>query len=228
MFIFSYLTDPAAFCIMAGIRLLIIFTIMPIHEFAHAYAAKKMGDKTATIAGRLTLNPLAHIDPLGAILLFVCGFGWAKPVPVNPRNFKNYKKGIILTSFAGPLSNILCAVVGESIFKVLNYAPFESNLMIILVMLAVNQFIMINITLAVFNMIPIGPLDGAKIFSCFLPYKANAFLARNSTYITYGFWLLILLNVLDKPMMWLCELVLKGIDLILFWIEPLMKLILGA
>lgn len=227
MSIFSYLNDMPTFCIMAGIRLLIIFTIMPIHEFAHAYAAKKMGDNTAMMAGRLTLNPIAHVDPLGAVLLFVCGFGWAKPVPVVPRNFKNYKKGIAITSFAGPLSNLICATIGICIFKFLNYVPIRSSLLPIFILLAIQEFIMINIALAVFNLIPVAPLDGSKILSCFLPYKVNAFISRYQTYITYGFWILIILDVLDTPISLLCGLVWQGLNLLFFWIDPLMQFLLG-
>lgn len=227
MNILYYLDDMPTFFIMAGIRLLIIFTIMPIHEFAHAYAAKKMGDNTPLIAGRLTVNPIAHIHPIGAILLFVCGFGWAKPVPINPRNFKNYKKGIAITAFAGPLSNLICAAIGLCAFDFLGYLPMQSNLLPFFILLAVNQFVTINIALAVFNLLPIAPLDGSKILSCFLPYKANAFMSRNQTYITYGFLLLMMLGVLDRPISFLCGLVMQGLNLLFFWIDPLMQLLIG-
>ena len=93
------------------VRIIIIFTILPIHEYAHAWAAKKLGDDTALYSGRLTLNPLAHIDPIGAILLFFTGFGWAKPVPVNPMRFKKSRKGMALTALAGPASNLIVAFI---------------------------------------------------------------------------------------------------------------------
>ena len=99
------------------VRIIIIFTILPIHEYAHAWAAKKLGDDTALYSGRLTLNPLAHIDPIGAILLFFTGFGWAKPVPVNPMRFKKSRKGMALTALAGPASNLIVAFIALIILR---------------------------------------------------------------------------------------------------------------
>ena len=96
--------------------LLIIFLILPLHEFAHGYVANKLGDKTSKHSGRLTLNPLYHIDPIGVLVMFLFGFGWAKPVPIDPRNFKNPKVGMALTAIAGPISNILAALVGGFLY----------------------------------------------------------------------------------------------------------------
>ena len=101
------------------INLLVLFIAFPVHEFAHAYAADKLGDHTARNYGRLTLNPKAHIDIMGAICMILIGFGWAKPVPVNPMNFKNPKVGMAITSFAGPLSNLIMAYIAMIIYKIL-------------------------------------------------------------------------------------------------------------
>ena len=101
-------------------RLFVVFCTLPVHEYAHAFVADKLGDKTARLSGRLTLNPMAHIDILGAIMILFVGFGYAKPVPVNPRNFKNPKKGIALTALSGPFSNILMAVVFMLLSNVLS------------------------------------------------------------------------------------------------------------
>lgn len=227
MSIFSYLSDPKMLIIIVGIRLMIIFTIMPIHEFAHAYAAKKMGDNTALMFGRLTLNPLAHIDPIGAILLLLCGFGWAKPVPINPLHFKKYNKGIAITAFAGPLSNLICAAIGLFVSKILVcvFAVTYSEALYFIIF-ALEQFISINLALAVFNLLPIPPLDGSKIIDCFLPYKVKSFIAKNQTYITYGFWIIIILGVLQRPMSMLISLVWDLMNLLFFWVEPLMRLFL--
>lgn len=228
MTIFSYLDDPATLLIYIGVRLMIIFTILPIHEYAHAYAANKMGDKTPLIAGRLTLNPLVHIDPIGAVLLFLFGFGWAKPVPINARNFKKYKKGLALTAFAGPLSNLICAAIGIFVYKILSNIFIASlSVPVLLVLLAIQQFISINLALAVFNLLPISPLDGSRILDCFLPYKAKAFIARNQRYITIGLWILIFTGLLQIPLSWLINLVYKLLGLLFFWVDPLMRLILG-
>lgn len=139
-----------------------------IHEAAHAFAAYKLGDSTAKLQGRLTLNPLAHLDIAGTIMLFIAGFGWGKPVPVNPYNFKNPVKDQALVSFAGPLSNFIAALV----FSVpLNYLG-ESMPSWLFVGLA--TIVDLNIILGIFNLLPFPPLDGSKIFAIFVPKKYQA------------------------------------------------------
>lgn len=227
MTIFSYLNNPAEMLIMIGIRLLIVFTILPVHEYAHAFAAKKMGDNTALMAGRLTLNPIAHVDLFGALFLVLFGFGWAKPVPINPRNFRNYKKGIAITAVAGPLANLICAALGIFVFNVLPYVPISRSLVDVFfyIVIAVEYFAMINISLAVFNMIPITPLDGSRLLSTVVSYKVNYFMSKYQQYIYLGFLLLLLTGVLQRPMTWVINLVYSGINLLFFWVEPLMRAI---
>lgn len=155
---------------------------MVIHELAHAWMAKRFGDNTAESQGRITLNPVAHIDPFGSILLPILGlisggflFGWAKPVPINPNNFSNYKKGMFWVSFAGPLSNLLIGLIFQifiilifisptNIFQSVGLVGFDQFLIKIL-----YQGIYINAILAFFNLIPFPPLDGSKMLSVFLP-----------------------------------------------------------
>ena len=152
------------------ITLVIAFTI---HEFAHAFVATKLGDTTAQDAGRLTLNPLKHLDPFGTILLMVAGFGWAKPVPINPyRLQRSNKAGVVLVSIAGPISNLLLALLGAILVHLLrNFLPSATlaNMNFLSYFLAV--FISTNIILALFNMLPIPPLDGEKVLNFFLPAK---------------------------------------------------------
>ena len=148
------------------VKLIVLLTALPLHECAHAWVADKMGDHTARYQGRLTLNPLRHLDPMGAILMLVAGFGWAKPVPINPRTFKNPKQGMALSALAGPMSNLLLAFVSAILYKVFAYAGIAADGMWLLTSLADIFYLMmsLNVGLAVFNLLPIPPLDGSRLF----------------------------------------------------------------
>ena len=151
---------------------ILVFSLC-FHELSHGYIAYKLGDPTAERNGRLTLNPLAHLDPVGSLMILFVGFGWAKPVPVNPVNFRNPRVDMMKVAFAGPASNLLLAFIGGTLMRFLNYTqvlPGESLLK------AIYFFIFINIALAVFNMIPIAPLDGSQIFGNYIS-KTNPELA---------------------------------------------------
>ncbi len=149
------------------IRVPAILIALTIHEIAHGYAAKALGDNTAKNAGRLTLNPFAHVDLFGALMLLLGPFGWAKPVPVNPFNFANPKKDMALVALAGPLSNITTAALAGMFFR-LNIVAYQSIMWTFLFF-----FIMINIGLAIFNMLPVYPLDGSRILMAFLNRRQN-------------------------------------------------------
>ena len=150
---------------------IIIFVCFPVHESAHAYASYKLGDPTAKYQGRISLNPAHHLDLLGSILILICGFGYAKAVPVNIHNFKNQKRDMALTALAGPLSNIFMAVIFMAILKVfdimLGFVTVPYNV-ILIISLILQYGASINISLAVFNMIPLPPLDGSRILGLFL------------------------------------------------------------
>jgi Zn-dependent protease len=146
-------------------RIPALLIALTVHEYAHARAAVWLGDPTPRFEGRLTLNPIAHLDPLGLIMLWLFKFGWAKPVNINPGNFKNWRKGMILVSFAGPCSNIIMALVAAIVITLLAKLGVLSGWAAAILRLTYSY----NIILAIFNLIPIPPLDGSKILSSLLP-----------------------------------------------------------
>ena len=149
--------------IIAGIPGLIIAIV--VHEYAHARVAVAMGDFTPKATGRLTLNPMAHLDPIGLLMLLLCQFGWAKPVMVNPLNFKNYKRGELLVALAGPAVNLITAFLALLILQILATAGVEMTTGVRMVF---SLIILYNINFSIFNMIPIPPLDGSKVLMSFL------------------------------------------------------------
>jgi len=148
----------------------VLLFALVFHEFSHAWVANKLGDPTARYAGRLTLNPMAHLDPIGGLMILFVGFGWAKPVPVDIRYLSNPRVDMMKIAFAGPASNLLLAFIGGTILRL----SFVHGTMAMMIMF----FTQINIMLAVFNMIPIAPLDGSQIFSGLL-IRTNPELVRN-------------------------------------------------
>ena len=139
---------------------ILVFSLC-FHEFSHGYIAYRLGDHTAARSGRLTLNPLAHLDPIGSLMILFVGFGWAKPVPVNPINFSNPRVDMMKVAFAGPASNLILAFISGLMIRFANYSDLMSN-GILYQTLYIFSFI--NIALAVFNMLPVAPLDGSQIF----------------------------------------------------------------
>lgn len=164
-----------------------IIIAMSFHEFAHALVANKMGDDTAERMGRLTLNPVSHVDPIGLLMLLIGGFGWAKPVPINENNFRNRKVGVFLVSIAGVTMNIIIATLSLIILH------FTQNTFRSPEYYQVMQSIAwINIAFASFNLLPIPPLDGSKLVAALLPTEKRYVFYR---YERYGFIIMILLIV---------------------------------
>ena len=191
----SLFSDPVALLTELAYVLPVMLISLTLHEWGHAYAAYRCGDPTARNLGRMTLNPIAHIDPIGFLSLLLLGFGWAKPVPVNSRNFKNYKVGEAVVSLAGVTMNFLLVLLASVVLIVVyRYSPAgRSNTALNSILL---YMLSLNVTLMVFNLIPIYPLDGYHIiellFARVLPTKVFVFLHR------YGNWLLIALLVLFR------------------------------
>ena len=160
------------------IQLPILLISLTIHEFSHGYAAYLLGDDTAKRAGRLTLNPISHIDPLGLIMLFIARIGWAKPVPINPYNFYNYKRDTAITAAAGPAANFILAILFSIVFNVYkNIDPSIVSSAGYITKLApyiIHFAILINLALGLFNLIPVPPMDGSKILGGFLSDDAYA------------------------------------------------------
>jgi len=172
------MNDPVAFLLLI---IPLLYSVV-IHEVAHGWVAYRMGDPTAKWMGRLSLNPLKHLDPIGTLMLFLAGFGWAKPVPVNLNNIPNRRKGLILVSSAGIIANILIAFVALLLHRLLGLPSYG------MIAVIVYTLAHINITLAALNLIPIPPLDGSKILMGFAPAETRYFLARIEP---YGFFILI-------------------------------------
>ena len=214
--LFNYLTDVNSLLnllfTIPGILIAITF-----HEFAHAFAADKLGDDTPRNQGRLTLNPLGHLDPIGSIMLLFAGFGWGKPVEVNPRNYDrrfSMDKADAIVSIAGPLMNFFLAIIFTiiycAIYKFANEVFILSQVgQIIISMISIT--IAINVGLGVFNLIPLPPLDGSKVIKPFLPYNARQWFENNEKIFEMIFVVLWIIGVLEKIISPVISIILKGI-----------------
>jgi len=210
------------------VRLIVAFTALPVHEFAHGLVADKLGDHTARYQGRLNINPFSHMDLIGTLCLVLTGFGWGKPVQINARNFKNPKFGMAISAAAGPLSNLLMAFLTLTLQKVCFYTVlFHPSLSFLTTLSDVFGIMtVVNISLAIFNLIPIPPLDGSRILNLFLPSKVYFAIMRYEQYIFIGLFLLIWTGVLDTPLYFLNNLVYAGLNTLTGFVELIVRALL--
>ncbi len=217
------------------VRLLIIFLILPIHEYAHAWMAHKLGDDTASYQGRLTLNPMAHLDIVGGVCLLLTGFGWAKPVPIDPLRFHrkhSIRFGMAVTAFAGPLSNLIVAFLGTIANQIYMITPYYRDYFIetaefsytdtpLVIEYFLTAFISINVGLAVFNLLPIPPLDGSKIVAYFTSPKVERWFNQNAQLVSIIFICLIATRILTIPLGIVSGFIQSGLYFITGWIPML-------
>ncbi len=213
------------------IRAIVIVTTLPVHEFAHGYVAYRLGDPTPKYQGRLTLNPLAHLDFFGTILLMLTGFGYAKPVSVNTFNFKNRKRDMALVALAGPVANILFALVVVIIYKLVICAQlffggfFATGIMDTFTNI-LYQIAYVSVGLAVFNLIPVPPLDGSRIALLFLPERTYFKIMQYERYIVLALFVLLFTGLLNVPLNFITDMIFKLIDIITYPLNMLFNLLL--
>ena len=208
--------DTKTFIIQILLSLPIILLSLSVHETAHAIAANKLGDPTAKNLGRITLNPVKHLDPIGFLCMLLCGFGWANPVPINSRYFKNPRRDMAISAAAGPVSNVLLAFIFALLLKI-SYAVLpgmittEASLELASILV---QFLSIgvslNITLAVFNLLPVPPLDGSRLLYWLLPPKTAYKISQYERYIAIGVMVLLLLGPLSTLIDGITSLIMRG------------------
>lgn len=200
----------------------ILFLCLPVHELAHGLVAHWCGDDTAKWHGRLTLNPFKHLDVLGTVMILTVGFGYARPVPVNSRNFRNYKRDMILVALAGPLSNFLMAAVSMFLLRLVLFLGLSGVAMDIAYVILYTA-VMVNISLMVFNLLPIPPLDGSRLWSSLLPGRWAYTLEQYSQYISIGLMVLVFSDVLDVPLAYMRGAVVYLLDILTGWPFLLLK-----
>ncbi len=204
-------------------RLIIVLIALTVHEVAHGWVAYKLGDDTAAKFGRLSLNPLRHLDLWGFACMLLFGFGWANPVPIRAGRFKNPRRGMALSALAGPVANILLALGAWAILEVVTFfvpgmltesTPFAINLFSA-ALTFLWMFAYLNVSLAVFNFLPVPPLDGSRVLYSFLPDKIYFGVMKHERTIAMIIMVLLLVGVLDIPLSWLVGTIIRGIDFII-------------
>lgn len=207
-------------------RLVIVLIALTVHEVSHGWAASKLGDDTAAKFGRLSLNPLKHLNPWGFVSMLLFGFGWANPVPIRAGNFKNPRRGMAISALAGPVSNLLLALVGVALFELLAFLgmegilPINEGFSLNLYAVAIGflrMFITMNISLAVFNFLPVPPLDGSRVLYAFLPDKLYFGVMKYEQTISIVLIALLFIGLLDTPLIMAVNGIYRGLS----WLIPI-------
>ena len=199
--------------IYLGAMVFVVFCTLPLHEFAHAFVADKLGDDTPRKMGRLTISPLAHISPLGALMIFLCGFGYAKAVPVRMRNFKKPKRDMAIVALAGPFCNLIQAFVYMLLYSFVTSIEWSNQAMFFCALFFYFAA-EVNVGLAVFNLLPIPPLDGSRLATAFLPAKYYYKVMQYENQIRIILFILIISGVLSKPLSFISGLIFTLISFI--------------
>ncbi len=207
------------------IRALVLFTALPVHECAHAWAADKLGDPTAKYQGRISLNPFVHLDLFGTLCMLLTGFGWARPVVINPNNFRNRKLGTVLSSLAGPMSNVFLGFLSMVVYKFLSYLPASQSGALYYVSYMFYYIILLNVGLAVFNLLPIPPLDGSKVLNAVLPDRIYFRIMQYEQYIFIALIFIMFSGILNPLLGFLRSIVIIGLDFLTGFVDIIMRVV---